>query len=114
MVEIDGLGTRNYGYDVDTDNKNLISLGELSRDRISDEAEKYPTLAKYETYYGTVNYGDIWIRAALGGNTTLELQRGRSTFLGIGLSGRACECTQRCCRFPRCWCRRRLLSLSLS
>lgn len=91
-------GALNYHYSVQDDNKFWASLFGFSE----HEAEKmfhcntkcpYPEYEKFYKYYGQMDYGALWVTAALHGSTTdekdLSFVHGQEDFSSLAAPGRA-------------------------
>jgi hypothetical protein len=82
----------NYTYSVASDNKNARTIyGFASNDskyKRKDTGEYYPDFKKFVDYYGSTDYGDKLIRAALSG-TNAGLQRGNADFTGLDFNARS-------------------------
>ena len=97
-LNIDNVATPvSYSYDIDTDNDNGRTLQGFSTDanmrmRPGDDtsAQYFADFQKFVDYYGSYNYGDTIINAALQG-TDANLANGDVLIqqAGIGMDGRA-------------------------
>lgn len=90
---MDGVGELRYSYDPEADNLNgrtiqgfsVTALFEMRLD--GDGGEYFEIFQKYVDYYGTSDYGNQWVTAALtNGETTLE--RGNANFEDYADDGR--------------------------
>ena len=96
---IEGYGAVNYHYDPLTENGFQSTLYGFSQ----HEAEKmfhckdhcpYPEYEKFYKYYGQMDYGNLWIEAALAGTETtfakgVHFTHGNVDFSELGVKGRA-------------------------
>lgn len=97
-VIVQGYGAVNYYYDMDSDNqywKTLYGFSEHEAESMFHCKDKCP-YAEYEKfyhYYGQMDYGAIWMTAALKGHSTSEggmsFTHGSEDFSSLGNVGRA-------------------------
>ena len=90
-------GAVNYHYDIDKDNKfwsSLYGFSEHEAERMFHCKDKcpYPEYEKFYQYYGQMDYGAVWLKAALKGQSTadgdLKFQHGQEDFSKLAEPGR--------------------------
>jgi hypothetical protein len=96
---LDGYGAVNYYYDPNQENRfrgSLYGFSEHEAEKMFHCKDKcpYPEYEKFYHYYGQMDYGDLWIEAALGGVETsfsggAHFSHGNENFGYLGAAGRA-------------------------
>jgi hypothetical protein len=90
-------GAVNYHYTVDEDNRfwsSLFGFSEHEAERMFHCKDKcpYPEYEKFYRYYGQLDYGALWMEAALKGHSTaqgnLKFQHGQEDFSKLNGRGR--------------------------
>ena len=94
---VEDYGALNYHYDIDSDNQFRSSLYGFSENeaetmfRCHDKCP-FPEYEKFYHYYGQLDYGAVWMTAALKGHSTsdggMSFQHGSEDFGQLSVSGR--------------------------
>jgi hypothetical protein len=94
---VEGYGALNYHYNVDSDNQyrnSLYGFSEHEAEAMFHCHDKcpFPEYEKFYHYYGQMDYGAIWMTAALKGQSTsdggLSFQHGSEDFAQLNDEGR--------------------------